>query len=200
MQPSTLCFIYIESISHLGMTEVWFCKFCGSNDIQHELVCSVHRSLDAWKLTDNTMHEKAASRHTPEEKGTCSHSTKLHQTLFQCSGSVFGAERQQDFPLFSSWVGYTCRYKSGTHYFLYCLGWDVPGVTETVLDRSISHCQEAVSSLSWSKAAISPRNLFCRVVTSDMKYSSYISGLTRVQVPEFEWEWHCQRNVSPESN
>lgn len=27
-----------------------------------ESVCSVHRSLDAWKLTDNTMHDKAKSR------------------------------------------------------------------------------------------------------------------------------------------
>lgn len=180
---------YLESISHLGMAEVWFCRFCASNNVQHELVCSVHGSLDAWKLTDNTR----------QQADTC-----------QIKGNVFPENKTaSDFILmlwfgtgFKNWflvlkdnktflsstplVSYTCMYKSGTHDFLYCLGPHILEVTETVLGRSIICCQEAVPSLSWSEAAISPLNLFCRVVTSDMKYSSWISGLM----------WHKFRSQS----
>lgn len=132
------------------------------------------------------MHDKATSRHVPNkrqhdsrEENSLGHyvssGTRLvskNVDVFMQKLNVFGHKT----PVISTPLGSsTCVYKSGTHDFPHFLAPLVQKVTKTFLGRIIICCQEAASSLNWSVAAIS-LNLF-RVVTTDMKYSSWISGL-----------------------
>lgn len=146
--------------------EVWFCRIRGSNDVQDEFVYSVHRRL-------HEMIRKQAD--TCQIKGDLFTENKTASDFILMPWfrtglkKVFGAERQF---LSSLLVSYTCMYKSGTHDFFHCSGPHVPEVTENHLGQKDYSLSESSFLIKLIRTAISPPNLFSRVVTSDMKYSS----------------------------
>lgn len=169
--------LYLRWIHHTSMHD-WSPVLQILRIKQRTRVCSVHGSLEARELTNNTMYDEA-SRHMPNIRECV---FREHHCIRLFFNGLFRTSFKEvlllkDFPLYNPSVSDTCMYKSGTPDSLPCLEPHVPGFTETILNRSIIRCQEAVSSLSGSEAAISPLNLSCRVVISNMKDSSRISDL-----------------------
>lgn len=130
------------------------------------------------------MHDKATSRHVPNKR---QHESREENSL----GHYFNALIHDLFQriltsLCKNWTSLAIKLQSFQHQAtptslihmispIFWPHWSKKS-RKTFLGRIIICCQEAVSSLNWSVAAIS-LNLFRRVVTTDMKYSSWISGL-----------------------
>lgn len=186
--------------SYSLVLEVWFCRICGS-------VCVLSAQRLAWKWTDNKTHDKEKSRHMPNKREYVCREQNCISLYFNAlvqdwSQKGFWCWKTIRLSSLVSPVSYNCTYKSGAHDFLHCLGPHVPAVTENHLGRKYYSLSGSSFLIKLIRSGdISSESL---LQSCHQWYEIFLLNLwpdvTRVQVPKFEREWRCQRNVLPESN